>query len=80
MDIENVPKDGVEFAFMFEQVSSLWENDLVSRVAEAHKSTQKTGLLTFTLGMAMLVGQKNLVCWIFSWNLPGRYIVKFSRE
>lgn len=28
LDIENVPKDGVEFAFMFEQVSSLWENDL----------------------------------------------------
>lgn len=44
LDIENVPKDGVEFAFMFEQVSLLWKDDLISRVAEAHKSIQKTGL------------------------------------
>lgn len=44
LDIENVPKDGVEFAFMFEQVSWQWENDLVSRVAEVHESIQKTGL------------------------------------
>lgn len=44
LDIENVPKDGVEFAFMFEQVSWQWENDLVSRVAEVHQSIQKNGL------------------------------------
>jgi len=44
LDIENVPKDGVEFAFMFEQVRSLWGNGLVSRVAGAHKRMQKTGL------------------------------------
>lgn len=41
LDIENVPKDGVEFAFMFEQVS---KQPWFPRVAEAHWSIQKTGL------------------------------------
>lgn len=53
LDIENVPKDGVEFAFMFEQVSQLWENDFVSKVGEAHKRIQKTGLPFIRSGNAL---------------------------
>lgn len=79
LDIENVPKDGVEFAFMFEQVSSLWGNDLVFRVAEAHKSIQKAGW-PLHWKWEWWLEQKNLVCWIFAWNLPSRYTAKFSME
>lgn len=54
LDIENVPKDGVEFAFMFEQVSKLWENDLVSRMAKAHRGYRKLVYLSLEVGILVV--------------------------